>query len=612
MSIFLGSDSIVRAFYTVPNSVPLSGSTTQIVSSSYISGAVWPSLTGSAVDTINAPFAGQAPDGKWQLNVSGTICNNAKYLIFSSSLFTGKYAQTRTQPFTILFNGTLDGVGSNGVSRYGQGLFGNPMYTAAGTACDIIIRTDTTQSGFADIDWRSSRAGSGEAARFTIECVSGSVYNLAFVKDSSQMLKMYQNGVLIGSASSLGWVDGFNLFATASVLNDTSYRGMQFGLVASNGCGSQDTFAYQGKLGAIALYNRELSQVEIQQASQAYNGLQNGQGYALPISSSYLGSDLVYVDVPPTTTTTTTTTTTSTTTTSTTTTTTAAPTTTTTSTTTTTAAPSLLLDTYTGSRVAYSLRKLRTAYAGSAVRVRRSNDNSEQDIGFVGENFDTGSLATFVGANSAYVTKWYDQSGGARDAAQTTAANQPRIVNAGTIETENGKTAVNFGTNSNNWWLDLPTGALAASNLCSYFQVARVNTFASSNAGVFGPSADNSKGLEVLQHDVISTPSYLRLNNNAKNSTTNYLWTNNAQGMFTFITNASSTAAWNNASSVTLSSTSAMGTLNFTGVYALGRYAGGSSNVMSGEWQELVIYQSDETSNRTGIQGNINTYYAIY
>jgi hypothetical protein len=272
----------------------------------------------------------------------------------------------------------------------------------------------------------------------------------------------------------------------------------------------------------------------------------------------------------------------------------------------------LLLDAYTDSRVAYSLRKLRNAYTGSAVRVRRSNDNSEQDIGFVGEAFDTSSLSTFVGANSAFVTKWYDQSGGARDAAQTTAANQPRIVLSGSIEAENGKTSVNFGTNSNNWWLDLPTGALAASNLCSYFQVARVNTFASSNAGVFGPSADNSKGLEVLQHDVISTPSYLRLNNVAKNSTTNNLWANNAQGMFTFITNASSTAAWNNTGSVSLLSTTAMGTLNFTGVYAMGRYAGASSNVMSGEWQELVIYQSDETSNRTGIQGNLNGYYGIY
>jgi len=41
-----------------------------------------------------------------------------------------------------------------------------------------------------------------------------------------------------------------------------------------------------------------------------------------------------------------------------------------------------LLDTYPDAAAAYSLRKLRADYSGSAVRVRRSSDNTEQDIGF--------------------------------------------------------------------------------------------------------------------------------------------------------------------------------------------------------------------------------------
>jgi hypothetical protein len=60
---------------------------------------------------------------------------------------------------------------------------------------------------------------------------------------------------------------------------------------------------------------------------------------------------------------------------------------------------SLLLDTYTGAAVAYSLRKLRTAYTGAAIRVRRSSDNAEQDINFVGGDLDTQSLLDFVGYN---------------------------------------------------------------------------------------------------------------------------------------------------------------------------------------------------------------------
>jgi hypothetical protein len=62
-------------------------------------------------------------------------------------------------------------------------------------------------------------------------------------------------------------------------------------------------------------------------------------------------------------------------------------------------APSLLLDDYPNSAVAYSLRQLRTAYTGAAIRVRRSSDNAEQDIGFVGGDLDTQSLLDFVGYN---------------------------------------------------------------------------------------------------------------------------------------------------------------------------------------------------------------------
>jgi hypothetical protein len=56
----------------------------------------------------------------------------------------------------------------------------------------------------------------------------------------------------------------------------------------------------------------------------------------------------------------------------------------------------LLLDLYPNASVAYSLRKLRNAYSGSAIRVRRSVDNTEQDFGFDEIN-DT--LTDWVGYN---------------------------------------------------------------------------------------------------------------------------------------------------------------------------------------------------------------------
>jgi hypothetical protein len=86
----------------------------------------------------------------------------------------------------------------------------------------------------------------------------------------------------------------------------------------------------------------------------------------------------------------------------------------------------LLLDTYTDAGFAYSFRKLRNAYAGSAVRIRRSSDDAEANIGFDGSgNFDTAAASSHIGGGSGFIVTWYDQSGNSLDVTQSTAANQP-------------------------------------------------------------------------------------------------------------------------------------------------------------------------------------------
>jgi hypothetical protein len=95
---------------------------------------------------------------------------------------------------------------------------------------------------------------------------------------------------------------------------------------------------------------------------------------------------------------------------------------------------------------AYSLRKLRLAYAGSAIRVRRSSDDTEQDIGFISGQLDTDALETFVGAGDGFVKTWYDQSGNERNFTIATTALQPKIVNSGTIYTQNGRPTIKFTT----------------------------------------------------------------------------------------------------------------------------------------------------------------------
>jgi hypothetical protein len=62
--------------------------------------------------------------------------------------------------------------------------------------------------------------------------------------------------------------------------------------------------------------------------------------------------------------------------------------------------------------------------------VRRDTDNAEQD--FTASGVSSGALVAFVGSgNDGFVETWYDQSGNNRPLIQTTASEQPLIVEDG-------------------------------------------------------------------------------------------------------------------------------------------------------------------------------------
>ena len=94
---------------------------------------------------------------------------------------------------------------------------------------------------------------------------------------------------------------------------------------------------------------------------------------------------------------------------------------------------------------AYSTRLLSSSYAGYALRVLRTSDNTLADIGFTAAgDLDSAALKAFVGASTGQVAIWYDQSGHGLDLAQATLANQPILVNSGTINRENSQPFIRF------------------------------------------------------------------------------------------------------------------------------------------------------------------------
>ena len=120
-------------------------------------------------------------------------------------------------------------------------------------------------------------------------------------------------------------------------------------------------------------------------------------------------------------------------------------------------------------------------YTGPIIRVRESAGNTESDIfaGAVDANgnryINTTALLAFTGANSGFITTFYDLSGNGRNLIQATAANQARIVLSGVVDTVNSVPAPRYignGTTGNGYTVALtlaqPVTIIIVYRLVSY------------------------------------------------------------------------------------------------------------------------------------------------
>jgi hypothetical protein len=258
-----------------------------------------------------------------------------------------------------------------------------------------------------------------------------------------------------------------------------------------------------------------------------------------------------------------------------------------------------LLDTYSGAAAAYSLRLLDSTYTGDAIRVRRASDNTEQDIGFTDNELDTSALATFCAGTNGFVKTWYDQSGNANDATQTTTADQWKIYDASTgVSTRSGSVTIERGSSVN---------ILAAVNLgtiaqpIDFFAVQAVQAGTSSARAWRTSSSSINVLIREFENDILLTAGAalissvispapdngeLRLLNGLINSTSSEIYFDGAQ---------------------VASGDAGTGTIN-----ANVHIGGLATAQLVDSFTEFIIYPSDQSANRAGIETNINDHYSIY
>lgn len=128
-------------------------------------------------------------------------------------------------------------------------------------------------------------------------------------------------------------------------------------------------------------------------------------------------------------------------------------------------------------KAAYGLRKMRTAYAGSAVRVQRSSDSTELNIGFVGDHLDVAAASAFAGAGTLKVVTWYDQTAAGLNAT-VLAANAPTLKLNATVY---GRPEIDWGTTAGNTAIRLVTAASFSLTAPKMFVVHRFQLITSNS-----------------------------------------------------------------------------------------------------------------------------------
>ena len=267
-------------------------------------------------------------------------------------------------------------------------------------------------------------------------------------------------------------------------------------------------------------------------------------------------------------------------------------------------------DAFGGVTAYYSLRQFTEAETLNAIRVRRSSDDTEQDIGFDSNgDLDSTALLAFVGTggtDNGYVTTFYDQSGNGNNATNSTESEQPLVVSGGSVITENGKAALDFD------------------GVDDYVKASiSITDYPVTNAIVQANDPTNSGYAWSLNNDTQSTQYYSNSDYSSssiafhtiRNSASVFFsqsWTDDDQNLLFAYSKANNDHAFgvNGGGLNTSTNSTTFPSVNNIAIGRL-RFIGGPLSYL-GKIQELIIFTSDQSSNRTGIETNINDHFSIY
>lgn len=265
-----------------------------------------------------------------------------------------------------------------------------------------------------------------------------------------------------------------------------------------------------------------------------------------------------------------------------------------------------LLDVYgTNAFCAHSVRKERTAYTGACLRAIRDSDSAEQDIDFDSNGLiDTASLLSFAGAGTVRLKTWYDQTGNGNHLILASALGAVLVL-SGVLQANSGMPLVSFPSGNNSYYTMSHAGEL--NNIASKSLFMACNYPVVNSGFVMGTRGTTTTGW--LYRNIVTTTTYQFFISGGAGA----LASTPSKTVQRYLFNFTHTDAVNGFrllrdNSVLVTGRPTGGTNRST--YEFGRNSGPEYSVY--ECFNHIIYSADMVSDESGINTNINDYFACY
>jgi hypothetical protein len=226
--------------------------------------------------------------------------------------------------------------------------------------------------------------------------------------------------------------------------------------------------------------------------------------------------------------------------------------------------------------------------------------------GTTGDHVYIKDLKIDVVNSSGFVSQWYDQSGNDNHATDETAASQPKIVDGGTLVTKLGQPSIDFTTGSTVLLSDSFSITETESAVFAIWQPAQdsATTVQARNRTLFGNA---SSQIYIGTPNSDSQMSFKRFG--AVKSFTLGPANLNTPNLHAFVGTTAGADYYFNGSSIY--SDTETGTNSIRNDLRIGAKQNLATHDTEGYISELIIYDSDQSANRTAIEANIGETYGI-